>query len=86
MLGRAREGECIGREVSRGSSPDMVVRTEMAIEEAIKAPDIFEAGRLITASVGNGLPAYEAVPAALGYLRRPVAILSYSDCWCQYWW
>lgn len=63
----AREGERIGREVSRVvPAPDMVVRTEMAIEEAIKARDIFEAGRLITASVGNGLPAYEAVPAAVG--------------------
>lgn len=63
----ARQGERIGKEVSRVvPAPDTVVRTEMAIEAAIKARDIFEAGRLITATVGNGLPAYEAVPAAVG--------------------
>ncbi len=63
----AREGEKIGEEVARVvPAPNTAVRIEMAIEAAIKAQDVFEAGRLITESVGNGLASCEAVPAAVG--------------------
>lgn len=63
----ARKGEEIGKKIGRViPAPDTGVRIEMAIESAIRAKDIFEAGRLITSSVGNGLPSYEAVPAAVG--------------------
>ena len=63
----AQEGEKIGEKVGRVvPAPNTRVRIEMAIEAAIKAKDIFEAGRLITDCVGNGLPSCEAAPAAVG--------------------
>lgn len=63
----AREGREIGLKLARNvPAPDIAMRIDMAVSVALKATDIFEAGCLITDCVGNGLPAAESVPAAVG--------------------
>jgi ADP-ribosylglycohydrolase len=62
----AREGERFAREVARVvPAPDIALRIETGIVAALKASDIYEAGRYITDCVGNGMMTYETVPAAI---------------------
>jgi ADP-ribosylglycohydrolase len=46
-------------------APDLWVRIEMGVTAALPAGDIFESCRRITNAVGNGMAAYETVPAAI---------------------
>jgi len=63
----ARLGEEAAQSVARiVPTPNIAARIEIAVMAAIKADDIFEAGQLISDTVGNGLAIYEAVPAAVG--------------------
>jgi ADP-ribosylglycohydrolase len=62
----AREGELQGREVARiVPAPDVSHRIEMGVNAALAPRDIYESCRRITDAVGNGMAAYETVPAAV---------------------
>ncbi|MBN2323093.1 MAG: ADP-ribosylglycohydrolase family protein [Spirochaetes bacterium] len=62
----AREGKRIARELARTvPAPDVGSRIETGVAACLKASDVLEACGLITDAVGNGMMAYETVPAAV---------------------
>ncbi|HMO58756.1 MAG TPA: ADP-ribosylglycohydrolase family protein [Roseiflexaceae bacterium] len=66
-LAGARLGEAIGvREGRRVAGPSIVRRIEIAVEEALRAPDLHAAIVAIEATVGNSVMTVESVPAAVG--------------------
>lgn len=65
----AEQGAAIGAEHGREvAGPSVARRIELAAEIAVSAPDLDTATRRIAEVVGAGLPAAEAVPAAIGLL------------------
>jgi ADP-ribosylglycohydrolase len=62
----AREGKRLSRGVTRDvPAPDVAHRIETGITAALAPTDIYESCRRITDAVGNGMAAYETVPAAV---------------------
>jgi ADP-ribosylglycohydrolase len=62
----AREGALLARDVARDvPAPDVSLRIEKGIAAALHPADIYESCRRITDAVGNGMAAYETVPAAV---------------------
>jgi ADP-ribosylglycohydrolase len=62
----AREGEGLAADKARiVPAPELWVRIEMGIDAVLTAGDLFESCRSITNAVGNGMAAYETVPAAV---------------------
>lgn len=65
----AEEGAAIGAQHGREvAGPSIARRIELAAEIAVAAPDLDTATRRIADIIGAGLPAAEAVPAAIGLL------------------
>jgi ADP-ribosylglycohydrolase len=62
----ARRGELLGRDRARDvPAPDISFRMERGIAAVLAKADIYESCRRITDAVGNGMAAYETVPAAV---------------------
>lgn len=63
----ARRGDALGRAEGRTiAGPSIVRRIEMAVEIALRAPDMLTALREIEAAVGNSVMMVESAPAAVG--------------------
>lgn len=61
-------GNALGTEHGRVvPAPDMVLRIDLAVEIAMTSADFDSAVTNIAAQIGTGLPAAEAVPAAIGF-------------------
>lgn len=64
----AEIGDRLGSEKGRiVPAPSIVRRIDLAVETAITSPDFDSAVRNIADLIGTGLPAAEAVPAAIGF-------------------
>ncbi len=64
----ARLGDALGREHGRTvPAPSIIDRIDIAVDAAMRSDDLADAVHRVSRVVGTGLPASEAVPAAIGF-------------------